>query len=296
MISEQQVGFYREHGYLGVEQVFSATDVAELRCVTDEFVERSRTITKNDDVFDLEPSHTSASPRVRRLKNTAKHHPVYRRTLEHPRMLDIVAQLIGPSIYCNGDKLNMKIGGVGSPVEWHQDWAFYPHTNDDLLAVGVAMDDSTVENGCLLVMPGTHQGRILDHNQEEGFVGAVTEENFRPEGAVPIELKAGGISIHHVRVLHGSAPNRSPNPRRLLLFQFCAGDAWPLIAGDGYWENYVKSFVRGRPTNQPRLTNVPVRLPRPRPASLPSGSIYETQKVLKNKIYGANPAEPALAS
>jgi len=55
-----------------------------------------------------------------------------------PELLDIVAQLIGPGIYYNGDKLNMKIAGVGSPVEWHQDWAFYPCTNDDLLAVGVA--------------------------------------------------------------------------------------------------------------------------------------------------------------
>lgn len=290
MISEQQIKFYRDHGYLGVEQVYSKAEVADLRRVTDEFVEKSREITGNDEVFDIEPTHTREQPQLRRLKNTARLHEVYRRTLRHDRMLDIVAKLIGPAIYCNGDKLNMKIGGVGSPVEWHQDWAFYPHTNDDLLAVGVALDDSTVDNGCLLVLPGTQSGRIYDHNQDGAFVGAVTEEKFRPDGAVPIELKAGGISIHHVRVLHGSAPNRSPNPRRLLLFQFCAGDAWPLIAGDGYWEDYAGSFVRGGPTNQPRLANVPVRLPRPRPASMPKGSIYETQKVLKNKIYGDTPA------
>jgi len=286
MLSEQQIQFYKDNGYIGVENVFSPDQVSDLRRVTDEFVERSRQITQNDDIFDLEPSHTATTPRVRRLKNTAKHDPVFQRTLHHAQMLDIVAQLIGPSIYCNGDKLNMKIGGVGSPVEWHQDWAFYPHTNDDLLAVGVAMDDCMVANGCLLVLPGTHRGRIYDHNQEDGFVGAVTEDGFKPDQAVPIELKAGGISIHHVRVLHGSAPNRSPNPRRLLLFQFCAGDAWPLMGAENYWENYTQSFVRGSPTNQPRLTAVPVRLPRPRPASLPRGSIYETQRVLKNKIYG----------
>jgi len=286
MLSNQQIDFYRANGYIGVENVYSPAEVADLRRVTDELVERSRAVTKNDDIFDLEPSHSPLVPRVRRLKNTAQHDPVFRRTLDHSKMLDIVAQLIGPSIYCNGDKLNMKIGGVGSPVEWHQDWAFYPHTNDDLLAVGVTLDDSTIENGCLLVLPGTHLGRIYDHNQDGGFVGAVTEDGFRPDGAVPIELKAGGISIHHVRVLHGSAPNRSPNPRRLLLFQLCAGDAWPLIANENYWDNYADSFLRGSPTNQPRLAPVPVRLPRPRPASLPRGSIYETQKVLKNKIYG----------
>ncbi|MSU70065.1 MAG: phytanoyl-CoA dioxygenase family protein [Opitutaceae bacterium] len=284
MLSPEQIKFYQDNGYIGVENVFSATEIAALRRVTDEFVEKSRGVTKNDDVFDLEPTHTPETPQLRRLKNTAKLDPVYRRTLEHPKMLDIVAQLIGPGIHYNGDKLNMKIGGVGSPVEWHQDWAFYPHTNDDLLAAGITLDDSTLENGCLLVLPGTHKGRIYDHSQEGLFVGAITEDTFRPDGAVPIELKAGGVSFHHVRVLHGSAPNRSPRPRRLLLFQFCAADAWPLMAGENFWETYVGNFLRGRPTNQPRLTNVPVRLPRPRSA-LPHGSIYETQTVLKKRTY-----------
>ncbi len=296
MLTESQIKFYHENGYLGVNDVYSPAEVADLRRVTDAFVEKSRAITKNDDIFDLEPTHTAAKPQLRRLKNSAKLDPVYRNTLHHRKMLDIVAQLIGPSIFCNGDKLNMKIGGVGSPVEWHQDWAFYPHTNDDLLAVGVAMDDSTVANGCLLVIPGTHRGRIYDHNQDGGFIGAVTEEGFKGEGAVPIELKAGGISIHHVRVLHASAPNLSPNPRRLLLFQLCAGDAWPLMAGENYWENHVNTFVRGSATNQPRLAPVPVRLPRPRPPELPRGSIYETQSVLKNRLFGAAPGKPAVAT
>ena len=199
-------------------------------------------------------------------------------------MLDIVAQLIGPGIHYNGDKLNLKLASVGSPVEWHQDWPFYPHTNDDLLAVGVAMDDSTLDNGCLLVLPGTHTGPILDHHEDGHFVGAVTDPGFRPEGAVPITLKAGGISIHHARLLHGSAPNRSTRPRRLLLFQYCAIDAWPLMGGEMYWDTYVASILRGQPTNQPRLAPVPVRLPRPQP--LQSGGIYEMQEKLKNPLYG----------
>jgi len=290
MLTEKQIQFYREQGYIGVENVFSPAEVADLRRVTDEFVEKSRSVTENNEMFDLEPSHSRDNPRVRRLVHPIKLHEVYRRTLEHPGLLDIVAQLVGPSIFCNGDKLNMKIGGVGSPVEWHQDWVFYPHTNDDLLAVGVAMDDATLENGCLLVLPGTHKGRILDHNQDGKFVGAITEPDFKPDGAVPIELKAGGISIHHVRTLHGSAPNLSPRPRRLLLLQYCAGDAWPLMAGDNYWETYATSMLRGMPTNQPRLANVPVRLPRPRFSETASKSIYQTQSNLKNRVYATPPA------
>lgn len=285
MLSPQQIEFYRTEGYLGVEGVFSPAEVEELRRVTDEFVEKSRSVTASNAVFDLEPSHTPQNPRLRRLKSPTKQHDVYRRALTHPKILAILTQLIGPNLMWNGDKLNMKLADIGSPVEWHQDWIFYPHTNDDLLAIGVAMDDSTLENGCLMVLPRTHRGPLLDHHQDGRFVGAVAESGFKPDDAVPILLKAGGISIHHVRTLHGSAPNRSSRPRRLLLFQYCSADAWPLIppGGDKPWEAYVASIIQGKPTYEPRMTAVPVQLPLP-PAHA-YGSIYEIQGALKNTVY-----------
>ncbi len=281
MLSQQQIQSYREQGYLAVEQVLTAAEVEELRRVTDEFVEKSRQVTQHDEVFDLEPGHTPEHPKLRRIKSPASHHPVYDRALRHGRILDLVAQLIGPSIRYNGQKLNLKSAEFGSPVEWHQDWAFYPHTNDDLLAVGVAIDDMTLENGCLLVIPGSHKGPILDHHQDGRFVGAVTQEGFDDAAAVPVQVKAGGISIHHVRMLHGSLPNTSERPRRLLLFQYCAGDAWPIMGTTG--ETWEKTLLRGELTWQPRVTQVPVRIPLP--PALRQGSIYETQTVLHRSTF-----------
>ncbi len=286
MLTFEQRQFYHEQGYLGVEGVFSRVEIRELQDVTDNFVERSRAVTASDSVFDLEPSHTPENPRLRRLKFPIKQHPAYRRALVHPTVLAIISQLIGPNLTCNGDKLNMKLPDGGSPVEWHQDWAFYPCTNDYLLAVGVALDNSTIENGCLMVIPGTHRGRILDHHQDGHFAGAITEPDFRPNGAVPIELKAGGISLHHVRTIHGSAPNRSQQARRLLLFQYCAADAWPLLADGKPWETYSGSLVQGSLSSQPRLAPVPVRLPLP--PSLFGGSIYENQRGLKTPTFENN--------
>ena len=80
----------------------------------------------------------------------------------------------------------MKSGGFGSPVEWHQDWAWYPFTNDDLLVVGICMDDMIEENGCLLAIPGSHKGRILNHHQDGCFVGGVTEPDFDDAAAEKI--------------------------------------------------------------------------------------------------------------
>jgi phytanoyl-CoA hydroxylase len=280
MLTPDQIQFYRDQGYLGIENVFSVDEMDELRRVTDEFVEKSRAVTRNDAVFDLEPSHTPGKPLLRRLKNPIKQHEVYRRALRHPLVLQFVSQLLGPAITSNGNKLNLKLANVGSPVEWHQDWAFYPHTNDDLLAVGIAMDESTLENGCLMVMPGSHLGPVLDHHQDGVFIGAVTDTDFKATNAVPITLKAGGISIHHTRLLHGSAPNLSTNTRRLLLYQYCAADAWPLLPSVDPWGTYAASVVQGEPVNVPRLAPVPVRLPLPDPKF--EGSIYEIQRGLKN--------------
>lgn len=280
MLTQTQIDFYHENGYLGVEGVFSAAEVADLQRVTDEFVELSRAFTEHTPVFDLEPGHTPEEPKLRRLKNPIEQHNIYNSALRHPKLIGIVEQLIGKGLHCNGNKLNMKSAGFGSAVEWHQDWAFYPHTNDDLLAVGIAIDDMMLENGPLMVIPGSHRERIYSHHQDGHFIGAVTEDVPQAAQAVPIELKAGGISIHHARALHASTPNVSDRPRRLLLFQYCAADAWPLLGLE--WDAFVGTFVSGEPANEPRLADVPVRLPLP-PAKR-QGSIYETQTLLKNKV------------
>ena len=282
MLTQKQIDAYRTNGYIGVEGVIPEADIRELRRVTDEFVEKSRQITASDEVYDLEPGHSPEHPRLRRLKNPAFHHPIYDRMLRFDPILDIVAQLVGPAIRYNGHKLNLKSPEFGSPVEWHQDWAFYPHTNDDLLAVGISMDDMRLENGCLVATPGSHRGPVYDHHQKGYFVGAVPALAFDPKTAVPVELKAGGISIHHVRAAHGSAPNTSSRPRRLLLFQYCAVDAWPL-SGIKDWDDFNSFILRGEPTNVPRVEKVPVRMPLP--YSDRTGSIYEVQTILEKPFF-----------
>src|SRR5205823_1373599 len=169
--------------------------------------------------------------------------------------------LIGESIRFQGDKLNMKVAGAGSPVEWHQDFAFYPHSNDDLLAAGIHLDDSDLENGCMLVIPGSHRGPVLDHHQDDEFVGAVDPRCAAITDAtpVPIVARAGSMSIHHCRLLHASAPNRSGRPRRLLLYQYAAADAVPLFGPDRMtWE---QSLVRGREPAEVRMSPIEVMLP-----------------------------------
>ena len=102
----------------------------------------------------------------------------------------------------------------------------------------------------------------------------------------PFVLKAGSISLHHVRALHGSAPNMSNRPRRLLLQGYLAADAFPLqsnLSSSEDWNEWNSNILRGEPTNRPRLENVPVVFPQPKPEG--AGSIFEIQEKLKKSHY-----------
>ena len=295
MLTQAQKDEYDRVGAIVVPDVLTAEEVEELRRVTDGFVERARRVAAHDAIYDLEDSHTPEQPRVRRIKAPHLHHPAYARLVRHPRIVAVLQALWGPDIRFDTAKLNMKSAGFGAAVEWHQDWAFYPHTNDDLAAVGVMMDDMEMENGPLLIAPSSHKGPVFDHHADGAFCGAMdpTRGEVDYAAAVPLTGRAGSITVHHVRAVHGSAPNLSDRDRRLLLFQFRAADAWPLLGFPGGIEAYDALMVSGRPSLEPRLAPVPVRLPLP-PAAL-QGSIYENQKGLKARFFDAPPAAAAPA-
>src|SRR5262249_51952121 len=179
--------------------------------------ERSRSLSRSEAVFDVDPRHTAAAPVVRRIKNPADHDPLYAWvSLESP-ILDIVAELLGPSIRFHHSKLNLKGGHIGAPVEVHQDAAFYPHSNDDVRAVGLRLDDATAENGAMPVLPGSHRGPIYTHyDAQDRFVGGMRAEEIAQldrSGARLLALPAGSIHIHHYRLVHWSAPNTPPRDR-----------------------------------------------------------------------------------
>ena len=204
--------------------------------------------------------------------------------MRHDGILNIIEQLIGPGVRRQNTKLNMKEPDHGSAVEWHQDWAFYPHTNDDVLAVGVCIDDMTEENGCMLMVPGSHKDELHSHHENGVFVGAVSEKGFQPDNIAKCLVKAGGITIHHARTLHASTPNHSSNPRRLLLVEYCSLDSWPLL-GVPTFADYCATVLRGQPSNRPRTEAVPVIIPLPKPDN--AGSIFEIQEALKHREMAA---------
>ncbi len=287
MLSGRQIEFYRDNGYLVLEGHIPADDLAPVRAALRRIVDGARGLVASDDVYDLEGSHRPDAPRVRRIKLPHRVDPAFDALVRSAAILAPVRDLVGPSLRLHNSKLNLKSADYGAAVEWHQDWAFYPHTNDDVLAVGVMLDDVGPDNGPLKVLPGSHRGPVHDHHAGGRFCGAIDPAGLNLDRAVALTGPAGSVSVHHVRTVHGSDLNRSARDRALLLYEITAADAWPLKGSMGAFTDlaeYDSRLLCGDPTIAPRLADVPVRLPLPGPAD--EGSIYENQKGAGARHFG----------
>lgn len=287
MLTRDQKDTYDREGYLMVENLLSEADLTELRAITYDFIERSRAVQESDDVFDLDNGHCAATPRLTRIKLPHKQHPAFDTLLRRSAVTDVLRDLLGPDTMLQTSKLNTKAPGGGAAVEWHQDWAFYPHTNDAMLAFGILLEDVTPDNGPLMVIPGSHKGPILSHFSNDVFCGAINPDDplFHLDKAVTLTGKAGSMTVHHARTLHGSAPNLSDRNRLILFYECHAADAWPLLGAGSYihalgqrrlWDDLQERLVTGSLCLTPRMADVPVSIPLP-PAP-DAGSIFKLQK------------------
>ena len=287
VLSKSEIDFYNDQGYLLVEDVISQKQLNEMLNIVDTFFEDSKKIDKNDNIYDLEDGHSSINPRLKRIKQPHQHTNFFWDIIKDSKIQNILIDLLGQDVSLKTSKLNTKAPGGGSAVEWHQDWAFYPHTNDNVLALGLMLNDVDIDNGPLMVIPESHKGPMLSHNNNGVFCGAVNpdDKHFDLGKAVTLTGKARSMTIHHARTLHGSAPNNSDRNRLILFYECNSADAWPLVGVGAYLNNtnpidlcnqMERQMLCGNVSYQPRMESVPVVLPLP-PAP-DYGSIFTTQK------------------
>ena len=264
MLTESQKAFYAEQGYLVVPDVLTAAEVKKLREVTDRLLAEAARVGEGTGAFLFEKNAPAGTRLVWRVFDPIALDPYYLAIARHPRLLDAVEDLIGPDIQLHNSNMHLKLPEHGGEVDWHQDFPYLPHTNFDLLNTMIMLDDSTPENGCLEVIAGSHRWGLLDH----GTPGAAGASNFKLSAAqraagqpvAELIVPAGGVSIHHCLTLHSSKPNRSPRPRRALIFTFRAADAVQL----GGRTNYAGYGMQLRGVNpyRARLVGGILSLPR----------------------------------
>ncbi|NQY92470.1 MAG: phytanoyl-CoA dioxygenase family protein [Deltaproteobacteria bacterium] len=201
-LTESQLDHYRQHGYVFPVTALSADEVERYGRGLDEHLQRARGV--------IRPAYKHKLHLVSRWADELVH---------HPSILDAVEDILGPDILCWTTNLLVKEGGRASYVSWHQDsgyWALEPH---EVVTAWVALTPSTTESGCVRVLPDSHlpekNARHRDTFDKDNMLtrGQELADEINEQDAVDMELAAGEISLHHIRLFHGSAANRS-NDRR----------------------------------------------------------------------------------
>lgn len=213
--TDEQVGSFGENGFLAIDQITTAAEVARLRTLYDE-------VMVNPDAYRLVYEGAGRDGPVI--------NQVFLPELQAPEMGDtayfrngkrFAARLLGVTedeITPGGLMLIYKPAAGGREAPWHQDEAFWNdrnHLECNSLSVWMPLDDAVVESGCMQFLPGSHRNDVLRHRCEPGEP-LVVDEPVDLSTATPCPLPAGGATFHHCRTLHHTAPNTSGRPRRAM--------------------------------------------------------------------------------
>ena len=295
-ITRSESNFYKKNGYLLKDQLISKKDIKKLNVLIKKIVNKEKNSKKKikdqggtqsyDNYHFVFNSNSSKKKEILRLNNPQNNNKLFYDLSRNKKIIDIVKKLIGGTVRFHLGKLNFKLPNKkkGSLVEWHQDFAFYPHTNDDLITVGIYLEDCYEKNGPLKVIRGSHKKKLYSHHSKDNyFIGKINikKNKINLNKSVSLTGKAGSVAFFHCRIIHGSGLNHTDGSRPLILFGYRACDAWPII-NDGNphpetnFENYNKNIIHGKKSLIPRCTDVPVIIPLPKKKHYVS--IYQLQK------------------
>lgn len=220
-LSEEQVSFYREHGYLAGIRLLNERQLEVLRDEVGELVDPSH---PGHELFYEFNANESADPQkiLFHALGAWRIKPALHDLLWHPGFVVPAAQLLGGAVRFWHDQIFYKPARHGGVVIWHQDYSYWTRTTPvGHISCWIGLDDSTRANGCLHYVPGSHHWPLLPRasfaNEMDAILDSLTPAQRAAFNPVPIELKAGECSFHHPLMVHGSYANETSVPRRGLV-------------------------------------------------------------------------------
>ncbi|MGO4543305.1 phytanoyl-CoA dioxygenase family protein [Paenibacillus sp. 2TAB23] len=218
--------FYKENGYLLARGVFNESEVQEMRAAVEQIVKRAALAQADDNHAwqgDFLPPEQLKKLVLKGFHDVHYHDAAFTRAAIHPRMVEVLNDLIGPNVQLHHSKMLVKPPANGAAFPMHQDYPYFPHTNHSMLAASVHLDDADEENGCLAVVPGSHLQGPLPHI---GKYYLNHKEHPISSGTL-CPAKAGDVLFFNYLTIHGSDVNRSERTRRNVLFQYRDADDKP---------------------------------------------------------------------
>jgi ectoine hydroxylase-related dioxygenase (phytanoyl-CoA dioxygenase family) len=237
-LTNEQVEFYREHGYLAGLKMLSDEQVEALRKEVAELVDPNHA---GNHLFYEFNSNESADPQkiLFHALGAWRITPGLHDILWNPAFVVPASQLLDGPVRFWHDQIFYKPAHHGGVVIWHQDYSYWTRTQPMAhLSCWIGLDDSTRENGCVHYVPGSHRWNLLPRedfaNDMDAIRKALTREQREAFKPIAVELKAGECSFHHPLMVHGSYENLTDRARRAVVLNvfrdgvFSASDTSPL--------------------------------------------------------------------
>lgn len=226
---------YARDGFVVVPDALSPDDVDRLRA------DATRLCREHDESIGATPAASEAAllRRYLCLHFPHKASEVALEAMKAPAVVDVLTRVIGPNVKAMQSMLFIKSEGKPGQA-WHQDEHFIPTRDRSLTAAWIALDDATIENGCLWVIPGSHRRGVLypDHEQDDPRFDCTKEAYGFPytdDDAIPVEVAAGTALVFNGYLLHRSLENsgRHGYRRALVNHYMSAGSLLPWMSADG---------------------------------------------------------------
>lgn len=218
MLTQEQLDFYRENGYLHVKGLFTAEEAAAFRQEAHELIARLQAVKSVEATWESAAEVTMTKTSLLHCHDVQFQSAAFARLITDPRLTDIAADIIGsPNVQLHHNKLFIKPPEKGSPFPMHQDQPFFPHDKDSMIAAIVHFDDAPLAKGCVRVVPGSHKDGPIPHVREGGWHLPLSE--WPVDTAQACEAKAGDVLFFSYLTVHGSGVNTSNEARTTLLVQ-----------------------------------------------------------------------------
>jgi ectoine hydroxylase-related dioxygenase (phytanoyl-CoA dioxygenase family) len=214
MLTPVELEHYREHGYVIPAWRVPTPLLQRLRDGVDRLLERYSDVAPED----------LANPHMMPPLEGAQVNP-FMAVAREPRLLDIMEQVLGPDLVLWITRVLCKPARKGREVPWHQDGEYWPMRPLATCSAWLAIDPASVANGCMRFIPGSHRRQTLYRHQASERSNLVLNleidaDQFDASSAVEIELEPGQLSLHDVRLIHGSAANTSGQRRAALIMRY----------------------------------------------------------------------------
>jgi ectoine hydroxylase-related dioxygenase (phytanoyl-CoA dioxygenase family) len=218
-LSKQEIDQYEDRGYLIPSYRLPAAQLADLRETLDNLIRDNPDVRPEK----LVSAHIQGD-NGEGVKGSAR----FLELARDPQIVEMVSQVIGDDVILWGCQVFCKPGGDGFETPWHQDGHYWPIRPLANCTVWVALDDSTPENGCLRVIPGSHREKrihahLLEDREDLVLSQRTADDVFDEAEAADVVLQAGQMSMHDVYMIHGANPNRSPRRRAGVAIRYMPG-------------------------------------------------------------------------